>query len=128
MPDLPDDTGRKQRGAPPFEPGQSGNPAGRPKGSRNKLGEAFISALHDDFVEHGPQTIARVREEKPAEYVKVCASLLPKELKVSTEVDMSDEQLDHRIRQLAAALDLELRGEAGVGETSGGTEAPSRYQ
>lgn len=88
----------------PWEPGQSGNPAGRPKGSRNKLGEAFISALHDDFVAHGVETIARVREEKPAEYVKVCASLLPKEISLSTHDELSDEQLQERIRQLAAAL------------------------
>ena len=33
-----DNTEKKQRNLIPFRPGQSGNPAGRPKGSRNKLG------------------------------------------------------------------------------------------
>jgi hypothetical protein len=111
----------------PWEPGQSGNPAGRPKGSRNKLGEAFISALHDDFVEHGPETIARVRVEDPTQYVKVCASLLPKELRVSSDVDLTDEQLNHRIHQLAAALQLELGPEAGTGETLTGAQTPGGY-
>lgn len=88
----------------PWEPGQSGNPAGRPKGSRNKLGEAFIEALHADFQEHGPATIARVREEDPTAHVKVCAGLLPKELKLADERDLSDEELHQRIKQLAAVL------------------------
>jgi hypothetical protein len=45
-----DNTAPKQRGIP-FKPGQSGNPDGRPRGSRNKLGEAFVQALADDFSE-----------------------------------------------------------------------------
>lgn len=94
----------------PFKPGQSGNPAGRPKGSRNKLGEDFIAAMHDDFQEHGVAAIKVVRAERPHEYLKVIASLLPKELKVTTENDLTDEQLDQRIRQLAAALHLEFNG------------------
>ena len=39
---------------------QPGNP-GRPKGSRNKLGEDFIQALAVDFDRHGTETIERVR-------------------------------------------------------------------
>lgn len=100
---------------------QPGNP-GRPKGSRNKLGEDFIAALYEDFQQFGAQTIAAVRAEKPEAYVKVIASILPKEVKVSTEVDMTDEQLDQRIRQLASILNLDIRpSEGGNHEAPGGT-------
>jgi len=40
-------TETEQRPEHLYKPGQSGNPNGRPKGSRNKLGEAFIAALHE---------------------------------------------------------------------------------
>jgi hypothetical protein len=52
-------------GRPPVEHQfKPGNP-GRPKGSRNKFGEAFIQALADDFERHGTEVIERVRIEKP---------------------------------------------------------------
>lgn len=41
------------------------------------------SKLYADFAEHGTEAIARVREEKPDQYLKVIASLLPKEVKLS---------------------------------------------
>jgi hypothetical protein len=79
----------------PWQPGQSGNPAGRPKGSRHKRSESFIAALHADFVQHGACAIQRVREERPADYLKVVASLIPKELHVqdASLEDMSDQEL-----------------------------------
>ena len=86
---------------------------GRPKGARNKLGEAFVSDMLADWEEHGAVVIAQVREEKPDQYLKVVASVLPKELnvKVSELDELSDEQLQrqlaHVVAQLAAAgLDL----------------------
>lgn len=92
---------------------------GRQKGSRNKLGEAFVQALHDDFEKHGVETIEKVRIEKPDAYVKVIASLLPKEFKIETVSELTDEQLDARLRQFAHLL-----AEAGIGEPAGGEEAP----
>ena len=95
--------------APAWKPGQSGNPAGRPKGSRNKLGDAFIEALHDDFQEHGPAAVVRVREEEPAQYLRVIASLVPRDVHITdaTLADMNDNELVEyyaAVRSLAAAI------------------------
>ena len=62
-----------------FLTANNGGP-GRPKGSRNKLGEAFIQALSDDFAEHGVDTIRQVRMRDPISYVKVVANVLPREV------------------------------------------------
>ena len=43
----PDNTGQKQ--GTRFQPGQSGNPTGRPKGARNKHSENFVNAFARDF-------------------------------------------------------------------------------
>src|SRR5215218_9711831 len=92
-----------------YLPGVSGNPRGRPKGARNRLGEEFLLNLADDFEQHGSAVIAQVREERPHEYLKVIASLLPKELKVQSPVsEMTEEELDRRIMQLTRALGLDL--------------------
>jgi hypothetical protein len=76
---MPDHTGEKQV-ATRFKPGQSGNPAGRPKGARNKLGEAFVQALADDFAEHGVAVVERVRIQEPATYLKIIGNTLPREM------------------------------------------------
>jgi len=74
-----------------FKPGQSGNPAGRKPGSRNKLSENFLRALSDDFEKHGAQAIVDVREKRPHDYLKVCASLMPRGLELDVAVGPSTE-------------------------------------
>ena len=109
-----DDKGR-------FPPGHCGNPAGRPKSSRNRLSEAFIAALGEDFDQHGAATIIRMREEDPAAYVKVVASLLPKQLSIqSEERELTDVELERRIRQTAEVLGLELIAVGQAPEAGGG--------
>lgn len=79
MASAADNTAQKQRGVP-FEPGQSGNPAGRPKGARSKLTEAFLKGMCEDFEKHGVLAIEQVRTEKPDQYLKVIAAIIPKEI------------------------------------------------
>jgi Family of unknown function (DUF5681) len=94
---MPDNTVRKQDTR--FKPGQSGNPAGRPKGSRNKVSEKLLEALASDFDAHGQDVIEKVRAERPADYLKIVASLVPKQMEIDDlrtsrkAEDLSDDEL-----------------------------------
>jgi hypothetical protein len=87
-----------------WQPGQSGNPGGRPKGSRNKLSEQVISDLFESWTEGGADALRRVRTQAPEVYLRVIAGVLPKELKIDTASDFTDAELDQRIRQLAEVI------------------------
>ena len=63
----------------PWQPGQSGNPAGRPKGSRDEFNEAFIRDLKAAWASRGPQALADI---KPEDLVRIAAQVLSKESKV----------------------------------------------
>ncbi|WP_439393333.1 DUF5681 domain-containing protein [Bradyrhizobium sp. PMVTL-01] len=39
--------------APPWQPGQSGNPKGRALGSRNRMSESFLEDLRATWEKHG---------------------------------------------------------------------------
>lgn len=123
----PESTGQKRKRIPPVEHQfKPGNP-GRPKGSRNKLGEAFIQAMYEDFTRHGEKVIETVRTEKPEQYLKVVASILPQQLnvRVSEFDDLTDEQLDQRINAIARALQLEAGAIAASGrEAAAQTRKP----
>lgn len=65
-----------------FLTGNNGSP-GRPLGARNRLREAFLTALEDSFKAHGTVTIEASRIEKPTEFLKIIASVLPKDVEIS---------------------------------------------
>lgn len=113
MSDPADTNAEKPRGRP-FKPGQVANPAGRPKGSRNKLGEDFLKALQEDFTKHGVKTIETVRKDDPVQYIKTIASILPKEmnLKVDPLDEMTDAELLHRLRELQSLIGPVLGGDS----------------
>lgn len=84
---------------------QGGSRAGRPRGSRAKLGEKFFAALVADFDEHGEAAIARVRFLRPDVYMHVVARLMPQKIEISTPTDgMTDEQLEQMLTFASAKI------------------------
>jgi len=98
----------------PFLPGQSGNPAGKPKGARTKLGEAFIDALLADWKENGIKAIIDMRDEKPADYVKIIASLMPKEISGPEGEPIQHEVKSLPVNDLSEATLRELAAKGGA--------------
>lgn len=111
----PNTNGEKKANSGLFQPGQIANPAGRPKGSRNKLGEQFIQALQLDFEANGTKAIETVREERPHEYLKVVASLLPKQIEIKEGAfdGVDDETLAALVAAARSALGIVEGGGAG---------------
>lgn len=100
-----------------FQPGQSGNPGGMAKGVRNKLNGDFLRALSRDFDAHGIKAIETAREKDPVGYVKVIASLLPKQVEQSQPLDdLTDAELVAGIALLRARL---------TGAPGKGTDTPA---
>jgi Family of unknown function (DUF5681) len=92
--------------APPWPPGQSGNPAGRPRGSRSKLSESFLSDFHTVWEEEGLEAIRRCARNDPSTFVRVAASLLPHDINLN--VGLNAETFVANFRQAVALLGNEL--------------------
>src|SRR5262245_27948373 len=90
-----------------FAKGYSGNPGGSPEATRRAFNKRFLLDLAEDWQQHGREVFKRVRRESPASYLKVCAMLVPKELKFEHSGGvkaMSDEQLDRAIELIEEAI------------------------
>lgn len=70
-----------------FIPGVSGNPAGRPKGSRHVLEEDFIATLQAEFRKRGEMAVAELESK---ELCDIVTKVLPKESRVELGETFSD--------------------------------------
>ncbi len=86
----------KQKPAHLFKPGQSGNPAGRPAGSKNKLTENILFDLAEFYEKEGKDLIRRVRDENPAVLLQGLLKLIPKDISLNVsggvEVELTVDQ------------------------------------
>jgi len=84
-----------------------GNLGGNAQRTRHIFNKAFLEALANDFREGGPQAIAKVRKYQPAAYMKICALLVPRDMKVEHSGGvkaMSDEEIEAAIEAIKAYL------------------------
>jgi hypothetical protein len=81
-----------------FVLGHSGN-GGRPKGSRNLLGEAMLADLYADWLEHGAEAIRQVREARPADYLKIVAMIVSKCEDLNLDSEMRDAAVEQFIEE-----------------------------
>jgi len=90
-----------------FAPGYSGNPGGSPEATRRAFNKRFLLDLAEDWQQHGREVFKRVRRESPAAYLKVCAMLVPKDMKVEHSGGikaMSDEEIEQAIEVIQSLI------------------------
>jgi hypothetical protein len=66
-----------------FKPGVSGNPAAKPRGTRNKLTADFFADLFTVWSERGIGALRVMAVEHPEQFCKLTGALMPKELQVA---------------------------------------------
>jgi hypothetical protein len=97
--------------------GVSGNARGTLEGSRRAFSADFICTLADDFRLHGRQAIEKVRKTQPAAYMKICALVVPREMKVEHSnalKNLTDEQLEAMVEYLKTSLEAQAGGHVRV--------------
>ena len=100
-----------------FAPGWSGNPGGSLEATRRSFNKDFLLALAADFKKHGAAAIEKVRKTQPAAYMKICALLVPREMKLEHSGGvkaMSDEEIEQTIAAIRAMLDVRVDDAAQV--------------
>jgi len=117
-----------------FAPGWSGNPGGSLEATRRSFNKDFLLALAADFKKHGAGAIEKVRKTQPAAYMKICALLVPREMKLEHSGGvkaMTDEQIEDAIAAIKAWMAAQKAGEGakvieGEAEVVPSLPAPAR--
>jgi hypothetical protein len=86
-----------------FQTGNIGG--GRPRGSRNKLGEAFIRDVEAIWNERGAVVLRECAESDPAAFCRIVAGLLPRDVDISVVHSVDPRDFANRFQAALALLD-----------------------
>jgi hypothetical protein len=104
-----------------FLPGNKGGP-GRKQGARVDLAEIFLREVLADFREHGKEAVRQAREGSPETYVRMIASLLPKEVEAQVRATGTFEVRDVSARELLESRIAGIAARRGETSTPDGTD------
>jgi hypothetical protein len=86
-----------------FLPGNSGF-GGRPRGSRNRLGEQFLEDLRTVWQEDGIEALRRCAREDATGFCKIISGLLPKTVDLNLDVTADAAAFASRFRDAVRLL------------------------
>jgi hypothetical protein len=66
-----------------WKPGESGNPAGRPIGARNKFSELFVRDVAATWAKHGSNILEKMAVDEPARFAELCGRLIPRDVQLT---------------------------------------------
>ncbi len=82
------------RNLTPWQPGQSGNPNGRPLGSRNAFSQAYVRDFQTVWDESGITAIRAMASKNPSGFVAIAWKLIPQQVAVDMQASLPG-NLDH---------------------------------
>src|SRR5262249_7872002 len=68
-----------------WPPGVSGNPNGRPVGSRTVFSQAFLKDLAEVWSDEGREAMVKTAKTNPTVFFATCARLIPQDVKLTVE-------------------------------------------
>src|ERR1700730_1621903 len=115
-----------------FGAGQANGSRGRQRAARDKLSAAFLEALNDAFNEpnaeggiKGLDALKKVRDEDPATFARIFATLQPKQVEISDEDPISN-LTDEQLEAYCAELERQIAERAARTATPAGTAPGSQ--
>ena len=68
-----------------WPPGQSGNPAGKPPGTRTAFSQGFIRDFALVWAEEGLEAVRKVAKKSPEAFVAIAARICPNDFRLTLE-------------------------------------------